>query len=160
MSLAWRSGNKVPSAELQINTGSLRTELSMIYSDGDESPSPLLSPPSPGLPTPTGIHSFFLVTCPSLHVIMGVCSAADGYPVDDMNQHEVNELQRGPLGSTTVLTIAPKESSQDLKTVYLERRPLPQPPLKQVRSPADSGRVSALHRSLWMTCGVCADMTA
>lgn len=62
--------------------------------------------------------------------------AADGYPVDTMNQHEVNELQRGPLGSTTVLTIAPKDPSQEVKTVYLERRPLPQPPLKQVSNSA------------------------
>lgn len=65
---------------------------------------------------------------------ISICCASDGYPVDTSNQHEVNELQRGPLGSTTVLTIAPKDPSQEVKTVYLERRPLPQPPLKQVSS--------------------------
>lgn len=59
-------------------------------------------------------------------------SAADGYNVDTLNGHEMNELQRGPLGSTVALTIAPSRSQQDSQTVYLERRPLPQPPLKQV----------------------------
>ena len=59
-------------------------------------------------------------------------SAADGYAVDTLNAHEMNELQRGPLGSTVALTIAPSGSRQDPQTVYLERRPLPQPPLKQV----------------------------
>lgn len=69
-----------------------------------------------------------------LHAVLTSTCAADGYPVDSMNQHEVNEQQRGPLGSTTVLTILPKDQPQVLKTVYLERRPLPQPPLKQVNN--------------------------
>lgn len=55
----------------------------------------------------------------------------NGYPVDSLNAHEMNELQRGPLGSTVALTIAPVTSQQSSQSVYLERRPLPQPPLKQ-----------------------------
>ena len=56
----------------------------------------------------------------------------DGYPVDGLNAHEMSELQRGPLGSTVALTIAPLHSELAPQTIYLERRPLPQPPLKQV----------------------------
>ncbi len=57
---------------------------------------------------------------------------ADGYAVDSLNAHEMSELQRGPLGSTVALNIVPLKAPQDPQTVFLERRPLPQPPLKQV----------------------------
>jgi len=57
---------------------------------------------------------------------------ADGYAVDSLNAHEMSELQRGPLGSTVALSIVPLRSPGDPQTVFLERRPLPQPPLKQV----------------------------
>lgn len=55
----------------------------------------------------------------------------NGYAVDSLNAHEMNELQRGPLGSTVALTIVPLRLHGDPQTVFLERRPLPQPPLKQ-----------------------------
>ncbi|KAL3145262.1 hypothetical protein ABBQ32_001001 [Trebouxia sp. C0010 RCD-2024] len=65
-------------------------------------------------------------------IVRGDCIIEiNGYPVDGLNAHEVSELQRGPLGSTVALTIAPLDSDPTPRTIYLERRPLPQPPLKQ-----------------------------
>ena len=54
----------------------------------------------------------------------------------------MSELQRGPLGSTVALTIAPVHSELAPQTIYLERRPLPQPPLKQVTTLALSLQLS------------------
>lgn len=68
----------------------------------------------------------------SVHCFTQKMIIADGYPVDGLNAHEMSELQRGPLGSTVALTIAPVHSELAPETIYLERRPLPQPPLKQV----------------------------
>ena len=85
------------------------------------------------------------------------CHVADGYAVDSLNAHEMNELQRGPLGSTVALTIVPLRSHGDPQTVFLERRPLPQPPLKQVStgdidcSPNKLCTLSSLHSHLLNT---------
>ena len=69
---------------------------------------------------------------PDLYNSCHLAMVADGYPVNGLNAHEMSELQRGPLGSTVALTIAPLDSHLAPQTIYLERRPLPQPPLKQV----------------------------
>lgn len=64
----------------------------------------------------------------------------------------MSELQRGPLGSTVALTIAPLHPELAPQTIYLERRPLPQPPLKQVR-PSPQNLTSLLDQArsnLWI----------
>ena len=57
---------------------------------------------------------------------------ADGYPMDDMTQSEVEACMRGPSSSIAVLTIAGPSPDSPHRLVDLERRDLPQPPVKQV----------------------------
>ena len=56
---------------------------------------------------------------------------ADGYPTDGLTRTEMSALLRGPSGSAVVLGIARPGLARP-HAVYLERRPLPQPPLKVV----------------------------
>ena len=65
--------------------------------------------------------------------------AADGYPTAEMSQQEVLARLRGPSGSVVNLTVvdrldeaggATQEPMQ--RSLVLERRSIPQPPLKQV----------------------------
>jgi hypothetical protein len=58
-------------------------------------------------------------------------TCADGYSTDALNRSELLALLRGPSGSATILTISRPGWSHS-RAVYMERRPLPQPPLKEV----------------------------
>lgn len=59
-------------------------------------------------------------------------SFADGYPAGNLTRTEVVSLLRGPASSPVVLTISRRSFSHS-RAVYLERRPMTQPPLKEVR---------------------------
>ena len=55
----------------------------------------------------------------------------DGYPADLLTPLEVAALMRGPAGSEVMLTLADNRPHSKAWSVDLERRALPQPPLKQ-----------------------------
>ena len=65
--------------------------------------------------------------------------AADGYPTSEMSQQEVLARLRGPSGSVVNLTVVDRldeaggaTQAPMQRSLALERRPIPQPPLKQV----------------------------
>ncbi|KAK9805537.1 hypothetical protein WJX72_003921 [[Myrmecia] bisecta] len=64
----------------------------------------------------------------------------DGYPADDLTAAEVNSFMRGTAGSSVILTIGAREPNTDMRTLYLERRALPQPPLKRGSLTTASGQ--------------------
>ena len=57
--------------------------------------------------------------------------AADGYPANGLVRPEVVSLLRGPASSPIVLTIS-RQGLTHNRAVYLERRTMTQPPLKEV----------------------------
>ena len=59
---------------------------------------------------------------------------ADGYPTDSLAHGELAALLRGPAGSALVLTVA-RPGLAHARAVYVERRPLPQPPVKVASPP-------------------------
>ena len=60
-------------------------------------------------------------------------SVADGYPTGTLTRTEVASLLRGPASAPVVLTISRPGMSHS-RGVYLERRPMTQPPLREVRT--------------------------
>ena len=73
------------------------------------------------------------------HVLLELCfsvrmtcaGAADGYPADGLVRPEIISLLRGPASSPLVLTIS-RQGFTHNRAVYLERRTMTQPPLKEV----------------------------
>lgn len=59
----------------------------------------------------------------------------DGYPADLLTPLEIAALMRGPAGSSVMLTMAENVPHSKTWSLDLERRPLPQPPMKSVPSP-------------------------
>ena len=57
---------------------------------------------------------------------------ADGYPAENLTRTEVVSLLRGPASAPVVLTIS-RQGMSHSRGVYLERRPMTQPPLREVR---------------------------
>ena len=70
--------------------------------------------------------------------------AADGYPADGLARTEVVSLLRGPASSSIVLTIS-RQGFAHSRAVYLERRPMTQPPLKEVCAPPANPHCSTFH---------------
>ncbi len=60
-----------------------------------------------------------------------LADAADGYPADGLVRPEVVSLLRGPASSSIVLSIS-RQGFTHNRAVYLERRTMTQPPLKEV----------------------------
>jgi len=56
-----------------------------------------------------------------------------GYPADLLTPLEIAALMRGPAGSEVLLAVADNAPHSKPRRLLLERRPLPQPPLKVVR---------------------------
>ena len=56
---------------------------------------------------------------------------ADGYPAEKLTRTEVVSLLRGPASAPVVLTIS-RQGMSHSRGVYLERRPMTQPPLREV----------------------------
>ena len=59
------------------------------------------------------------------------CGLADGYPAEKLTRTEVASLLRGPASAPVVLTIS-RQGMSHSRGVYLERRPMTQPPLREV----------------------------
>ena len=59
---------------------------------------------------------------------------ADGFRTSLMDLEEVLGSLRGPAGSRVMVTLGSSQSPESLHSLFLERRPLPQPPIKQVHS--------------------------
>ena len=57
----------------------------------------------------------------------------EGYPADLLTPLEIAALMRGPAGSEVLLAVADNVPHAKARSLLLERRPLPQPPLKVVR---------------------------
>lgn len=58
----------------------------------------------------------------------------DGYPADLLTPLEVAALMRGPAGSDVRITLAENSAHSKTWSLQLERRALPQPPIRTVRS--------------------------
>lgn len=58
----------------------------------------------------------------------------DGYPADLLTPLEIAALMRGPAGSDVRITLAENSAHSKTWNVQLERRALPQPPIKTVGS--------------------------
>lgn len=59
--------------------------------------------------------------------------SADYYATDKLAASEVTALLRGPSGSVVYLLLAGPEKGSPVREVDLERRSIPQPPVKSVR---------------------------
>lgn len=57
----------------------------------------------------------------------------DGYPADLLTPLEIAALMRGPAGSNVGLTLAENAAHSRTWSLELERRALPQPPMKVVK---------------------------
>lgn len=66
---------------------------------------------------------------------------ADGYPAEKLTRTEVASLLRGPASAPVVLTIS-RQGMSHSRGVYLERRPMTQPPLREVRAHAMDAHLS------------------
>eukprot|EP00208_Stichococcus_sp_RCC1054_P001119 CAMPEP_0206145654 /NCGR_PEP_ID=MMETSP1473-20131121/28105_1 /ASSEMBLY_ACC=CAM_ASM_001109 /TAXON_ID=1461547 /ORGANISM="Stichococcus sp, Strain RCC1054" /LENGTH=649 /DNA_ID=CAMNT_0053541937 /DNA_START=262 /DNA_END=2212 /DNA_ORIENTATION=+ len=80
----------------------------------------------------------------------------DDYHVEgtSLTKDEVTALLRGPTGSQVTVIVAPPSSSGGpARSVPLERRPLPQPPLKQARVGLPGGGEAAVVRVHYFTSG-------
>jgi C-terminal processing protease CtpA/Prc len=60
-----------------------------------------------------------------------IFAPADGYPTGSLKRSEMVALLRGPSSSAITLTIS-RQGFSHSRAVYMERRPLPQPPIKEV----------------------------
>ena len=67
-----------------------------------------------------------------MQTLRGRALIADGYPAEKLTRTEVVSLLRGPASAPVVLTIS-RQGMSHSRGVYLERRPMTQPPLREVR---------------------------
>ena len=74
------------------------------------------------------VQLFLLGKCP--HAEKMCISLSDGYPTDSLTRADMVSLLRGPSSSGLILTVSRKGLSHT-RAVYMERRPLPQPPIKE-----------------------------
>ena len=63
----------------------------------------------------------------------------DSYPADLLTPLEIAALMRGPAGSEVALGVSDNVPHAKPTRLMLERRPLPQPPLKVVRLCSSDG---------------------
>ncbi|BDA50336.1 Carboxyl-terminal-processing peptidase 1, chloroplastic [Coccomyxa sp. Obi] len=63
----------------------------------------------------------------------------DGYPTESLKRAEMVSLLRGPSSSGLILTVS-RQGLSHTRAVYMERRPLPQPPIKEATILLDSNK--------------------
>ncbi|WIA08921.1 hypothetical protein OEZ85_008338 [Tetradesmus obliquus] len=76
----------------------------------------------------------------------------EGIPAESLTLDETTTLLRGPAGSSVGLTVAPcGPAQQSPRQLLLERRPLPQPAVKEAQLPLPDGRVVQYVRLHYFT---------
>ncbi|CAK0787071.1 hypothetical protein CVIRNUC_010287 [Coccomyxa viridis] len=72
----------------------------------------------------------------------------DGYPAEKLTRTEVASLLRGPASAPVVLTIS-RQGMSHSRGVYLERRPMTQPPLREARLLLSSSKRPASYMRMF-----------
>ena len=73
----------------------------------------------------------------------------DGYPSDLLTPLEIAALMRGPAGSSVDLTLADNKPHSKTWSLELERRSLPQPPMKVVGRPQKWSSAGLLFKRIY-----------